>query len=99
MHAKDSEFCVGADSIGAPQDHEYGERGAGVKDPAGNFWYIATHKSENYIPKGLRNANVYMHPLRAEPVIAFLKRAFDAEAIRDLENRDRAGLQTAADRR
>jgi PhnB protein len=74
-------LAAGAVSIGAPQDHDYGERGAGVKDFAGNFWYIATHKGESYIPRGLRNVNVYMHPLRAEPVIAFLKRAFDAEEI------------------
>jgi len=70
---------AGATSTGAPQDHEYGERGASVKDPFGNFWYIATHKGESYIPKGLHSVNVYMHPLRAEPVISFLKRAFGAE--------------------
>ncbi len=52
-----------------------------MKDPAGNFWYIATHKGESYIPKGLHNVNVYMHPLRAEPVIAFLKRAFGAQEL------------------
>jgi PhnB protein len=74
-------IAAGATSIGAPQDHEYGERGAGVKDLAGNFWYIATHKGESFTPKGLRTVNVYMHPLRAEPLIAFLKRAFDAEEI------------------
>jgi PhnB protein len=72
---------AGATSIGAPQDHEYGERGASVKDPFGNFWYIATHKDEGYVPKGLHNVNVYMHPLRAEPVIGFLKRAFGAKEI------------------
>jgi PhnB protein len=72
---------AGATSTGAPQDHEYGERGASVKDPFGNFWYIATHKGESYIPKGLHNVNVYMHPLRAEPVIGFLKRAFGAQEI------------------
>jgi PhnB protein len=72
---------AGATSISEPQDHDYGERGAGVKDPFGNFWYIATHKGESYIPKGLHNVNVYMHPLRAEPVIGFLKRAFGAHEI------------------
>jgi PhnB protein len=72
---------VGATSISEPQDHEYGERGAGVKDPFGNYWYIATHKGESYIPKGLHNVNVYMHPLRAEPVIGFLKRAFGAQEL------------------
>jgi PhnB protein len=74
-------LVAGATSIGKPQDHEYGERGAGVKDPAGNYWYIATHKGENYIPQGLHSVNVYMHPLRAEPVIRFLKQAFGAEEI------------------
>jgi PhnB protein len=74
-------LAAGAVSIGEPQDHDYGERGAGVKDPAGNFWYIATHKGQSYIPKGLHNVNIYMHPLRAEAVIAFLKRVFGAEEI------------------
>jgi len=72
---------AGATSISGPQDHDYGEHGASVKDPFGNFWYIATHKGESYIPKGLRNVNVYMHPLRAEPVIGFLKQAFGAQEI------------------
>jgi len=72
---------AGATSIGEPQDHDYGERGASVKDAFGNYWYIATHKGESYIPKGLHNVNVYLHPLRAEPVINFMKRAFGAEEI------------------
>jgi len=69
----------GATSIGEPRDQEYGERSASVKDPAGNYWYIATHQGETYVPKGLHSVNVYMHPLRAEPVINFLKRAFGAQ--------------------
>jgi PhnB protein len=72
-------LAAGAVSMDEPEDHEYGERGASVKDPAGNFWYIATHKGESYVPKGLHNVNVYLHPLRAEPLIEFLKRAFGAE--------------------
>ncbi|MGA9352945.1 MAG: VOC family protein [Terriglobales bacterium] len=72
---------AGAVSIDGPRDQEYGERSASVKDPAGNYWYIATHKGESYIPDGLNNVNVYMHPLRAEPVINFLKRAFGAREI------------------
>jgi PhnB protein len=74
-------LAAGATLIDEPRDQEYGERSAGVKDPAGNYWYIATHKGESYIPKGLNNVNVYLHPLRAEPVIAFLKRAFGAREI------------------
>jgi len=33
---------VGAASISAPADQPYGERGSGVKDPAGNSWFLAT---------------------------------------------------------
>jgi len=72
---------AGATSIGEPRDQEYGERSGSVKDPAGNYWYIATSQGEKYTPKGLNNVNVYMHPLRAEPVINFLKRAFGAREI------------------
>jgi len=74
-------LAAGASSIDEPRDQEYGERSASVKDPAGNYWYIATHKGESYVPEGLNNVNVYMHPLRAEPVISFLKRAFGAREI------------------
>jgi PhnB protein len=74
-------LAAGATSIGEPKDQEYGERSAGVKDPAGNVWYIATHKGLRYVPEGLNDVNVYMHPLRAEPVINFLKRAFGAREL------------------
>jgi len=77
----DRALKAGAKSIDGPRDQDYGERSASVKDPAGNFWYIATHKGESYTPKGLNSVNVYMHPLRAEPVINFLKRAFGAREI------------------
>jgi PhnB protein len=74
-------LAAGATLVDELRDQEYGERSAAVKDPAGNFWYIATHKGESYLPKGLNNVNVYLHPLRAEPVIAFLKRAFGAQEL------------------
>jgi PhnB protein len=78
-------LAAGATLIDAPRDQEYGERSASVTDPAGNIWYIATHipkeRGESYIAKGLNNVNVYMHPLRAEPVITFLKRAFGATEL------------------
>jgi PhnB protein len=72
---------AGATSIDEPRDQDYGERSATVKDGAGNVWYIATHKGESYKPKGLFNVNPYLHPRRAEPLIAFLKRAFGAEEV------------------
>jgi PhnB protein len=72
---------AGASSISEPQDHEYGERGAGVKDLFGNHWYIATRKGATYKWEGAPDVQAYLHPLRAEPVMDFLKRAFGAEEL------------------
>jgi PhnB protein len=79
--AYQSALAAGATSIDAPRDQDYGERSSTVKDAAGNFWYIATGKGESYVPKGLHNVNVYLHPRRAEPLIGFMKRAFGAQEI------------------
>jgi uncharacterized glyoxalase superfamily protein PhnB len=74
-------LAAGATAIDEPRDQEYGERSASVRDQAGNFWYIATHFGESYVPSGLHTVNPYLHPLRAEPLINFLKRAFGAEEV------------------
>jgi len=74
-------LAAGATSVSEPAEMEYGERSAGLKDPAGNYWYIATHHGPRYVPEGLNDVNVYMHPLRAEPVINFLQRAFGAHDV------------------
>jgi PhnB protein len=72
---------AGATSMTKPADQEYGERSANVKDPAGNFWYIATYKGANYRWEGAPTLQPYLHPLRAEPVLNFIKRAFGAEEL------------------
>ena len=74
-------LAAGATTISEPRDQEYGERSGSVKDPAGNHWYIATFKGENYKSEGAPTIQPYLHPLRAEPVINFLKRAFAAEDL------------------
>jgi PhnB protein len=74
-------LAAGATSIDEPRDQEYGERSASIQDQAGNFWYIATQFGESYVPGGLHTVNPYLHPLRAEPLINFLKRAFGAEEV------------------
>lgn len=71
--------AAGATLIDSPVDQDYGERSATVKDAAGNLWYIATAKGASYKPKALFDVNPYLHPKRAEPLIAFLKRAFAAQ--------------------
>src|SRR6202030_4305833 len=70
---------AGAMSVHEPIDQPYGERSSTVKDEAGNFWYIATRSEGNYKWEGAPDVQPYLHPLRAEPVINFLKRAFGAQ--------------------
>lgn len=72
---------AGGVSIDRPVDHEYGERGASVKDAAGNYWYIATHRGPKYIPEGLGAVTPYLHPLRAEPLIRFIERGLGGEEV------------------
>jgi PhnB protein len=72
---------AGATVLQQPADMDYGERGGGVSDPFGNVWYIATAQGATYTPKGLRNVTVYLHPHRANPLIAFMQRAFGAEEL------------------
>jgi len=35
---------AGGSSISEPTDQFYGDRNAGLKDPCGNVWWVATHK-------------------------------------------------------
>ena len=69
---------AGGASIDKPADQFYGERSATVKDAAGNSWYIATYKGESYKWPGAPTVQTSLHPLRAEPVLNFVKRAFGA---------------------
>lgn len=39
-------LAAGATSISEPADQPYGDRNAGVQDPRGNTWYIATYKKD-----------------------------------------------------
>jgi uncharacterized glyoxalase superfamily protein PhnB len=72
---------AGAESVEKPIDQPYGDREAGVKDAFGNYWWIATRKEGGYIPPGMHTVTPFLHPLRAEPFINFLKRAFGAEEV------------------
>ena len=70
---------AGATSTHAPIDQPYGDREAGLKDVAGNSWYIATHKGDRYLPEGTTDLMPYLHPVGAPKMIEFLKQAFGAE--------------------
>jgi PhnB protein len=75
---------AGATSVEEPVDQFYGDREAGVKDPTGNVWWIATHKlagADAFIPPGLRPVTPFLHPVGAAGLIDFMKQAFGAEEI------------------
>jgi uncharacterized glyoxalase superfamily protein PhnB len=77
-------LAAGATSVEEPVDQFYGDREAGVKDPTGNVWWIATHKlgeTETYIPAGMRAVTPFLHPVGAPGLIEFMEKAFDAETI------------------
>lgn len=72
---------AGATSIEEPVDQAYGDREAGIRDLAGNNWFIATRKGPTYVPEGLRTLTPFLHPKGADKFIDFLKRAFAGEEI------------------
>ena len=74
-------LAAGGRSLHGPTDQPYGERSSTVIDPAGNFLYIATRLTGDYKWEGAPTVQPYLHPLRARPLIDFLKRAFGAEDL------------------
>ena len=82
---------AGATSMEEPIDQFYGDREAGIKDPSGNVWWIATHKlgpARTYIPEGMRPVTPFLHPIGAPGLIEFMKQAFDAEVVSRDESPD-----------
>lgn len=79
-------LAAGATSLEEPMDQPYGDREAGVKDLAGNHWYIATHKATGHAPEGFRTITPYLHPRGAAQLVEFLKRVFGAEEVARAES-------------
>ena len=52
LYVEDVDGCyrralrAGGKSVTEPRDQFYGDRSAGVRDPGGNTWWIATHKED-----------------------------------------------------
>ena len=74
---------AGATSLFEPSDREYGDREAGIKDPGGNHWYIATHRlrSGSYVPEGLGSVTLYLQVRGAADLIRFLSDGFGAQEL------------------
>ncbi|MGH9864639.1 MAG: VOC family protein [Candidatus Acidiferrales bacterium] len=71
---------AGAISTHAPIDQPYGDREAGIKDPFGNSWFIATPKTYTPMPGQLNSVQVYLFLRDAEKMVLFLEGAFGAKA-------------------
>jgi uncharacterized glyoxalase superfamily protein PhnB len=73
---------TGGTSLYEPANRDYGDREAGVRDPAGNFWFIATHTGgKSYRPEILQELNTYFSVKDAGRFLDFLEKAFVAEVI------------------
>ncbi|MFZ0640338.1 MAG: VOC family protein [Candidatus Acidiferrales bacterium] len=71
---------AGAVSTHAPVDQPYGDREAGVKDPFGNSWFIATPKTYAPFPGQMNAIQPYLFLRDAAKMIPFLESAFGAKA-------------------
>jgi len=72
---------AGATVTHEPREMEYGDRECGFVDPGGNTWYVATSHGATYVPAGLGTVTPFLHPLRADAVIAFLTRVLGATTV------------------
>jgi PhnB protein len=72
-------LAAGATSLYEPVNQDYGDREAGVRDLAGNEWFIATRQGASHIPEGFRTVTPGLQPKGADQAISFLNRAFGAE--------------------
>jgi PhnB protein len=78
-------LSAGATKLYEPMDQPYGDREGGVRDPAGNRWYIGTHKVTGRAPEGMRTVTPVLHPEDLPRQIDFLEKALGGhDVVRDL---------------
>lgn len=70
---------AGATSLSAPREQSYGDREAGVKDPAGNQWYLTAIRKTGHRTEDTRAILPHLSLVRAAEFVEFTKRAFGAE--------------------
>lgn len=81
--------AAGARSLYAPMDQPYGDREAGVVDPFGTTWYIATHGAA-VRPEGFFSVTPFFHAANAPAFLDFLRDVFGArETSRDADDAGR----------
>jgi len=87
---------AGGSSLYEPANRDYGDREAGVQDPSGNFWFIATHNAgKSYKPEILQDLNTYFSVKDSTRFLDFLGKAFDAEVLQNHGNQDSSMIMHA----
>ena len=71
-------LAAGGESLYAPVGQPYGDREAGIRDPGGNLWFIATRSGAAYRPEGLRSVTPYLIVRDAARLIELARAAFGA---------------------
>jgi PhnB protein len=79
---------AGAKEIHEVADQPYGERGGGVTDASGTWWYIARAFGAHYVPERMHSVNVYLHTRGTGGFIEFLKNAFGGEEVEAVKQPD-----------
>ena len=74
-------LAAGGESLYPPVDQPYGDREAGIKDPTGNNWYLATRLPGAPPVEGLRTVTPFLHQMDPLGFIDFLKRGFGAQEL------------------
>ena len=70
---------AGGTSLSAPHEQPYGDREAGVKDPAGNQWYLTEIRKTGHRTEDTRTILPHLSLVGAAEFVEFTKRAFGAE--------------------
>ena len=70
---------AGATSLSTPREQPYGDREAGVKDPAGNQWYLTAIRKTEHRTADTRTILPHLSLVGAAEFVEFTKRAFGAE--------------------
>ena len=70
---------AGGTSLSAPHEQPYGDREAGVKDPAGNQWYLTAIRKTGHRTEDTRAILPHLSLVGAAEFVEFTKRAFGAE--------------------
>ena len=74
-------IAAGAKSLYEPIDQPYGDREAGVVDPRGTEWFLATRLEGGPRPPGYSTVTTGFRATGAKQMLEFLQKAFGAEHV------------------